>query len=229
MTQPTGTLYALRLKGEFFYAGTTGEFLERLQAHASGEGSAWTKMHPYVNVEYAEALYVPATQLRLYEDMKVKELMLKHGIDKVRGGSYSSVTLSSEQRTALEVELRHSQDRCLQCGSSEHWVADCPSARKSVPKDKSVPRPSPATPKEFCHLCGDAEHTRELCPRLEEKPSPAEAASKKLSSKKVALEGAASEEGTLKKKGPCTRCGRDNHQKSSCYAKTHKDGSSLSD
>ena len=47
------------------------------------------------------------------------------GIDNVRGGSYSQLTLSDVQRKMIETEIRGALDLCFRCGSSGHFIHDC--------------------------------------------------------------------------------------------------------
>lgn len=58
--------------------------------------------------------------------MVVKEMMRKYGIDRVRGGSYSSHHLSQNQIRALETEIRGASGSCFRCGGNGHWARDCP-------------------------------------------------------------------------------------------------------
>ncbi len=52
-----------------------------------------------------------------YEDMLVKEHMLKYGILNVRGGSYSSVNLSAGQILSIQKELMYTQNLSVCCYS----------------------------------------------------------------------------------------------------------------
>jgi hypothetical protein len=51
--------------------------------------------------------------------------MLEHGIDNVRGGSYSNVNLTEQQRDSLTKELRTAQNACFKCGRKGHFAKDC--------------------------------------------------------------------------------------------------------
>lgn len=114
------TIYVLRCEGDRFYVGKTSDVDARVQQHTLGTGSAWTKRYPPLFIE------------RTYENMSAfdedritKELMATYGIDKVRGGSYVTMTLSDAQVNAVRRELRMAQNLCVRCGRSGHFVTKC--------------------------------------------------------------------------------------------------------
>ena len=120
--QSTTWLYVLRLKDDHYYVGTTKDLSSRFDDHWAGSGSAWTKKYPPI-----EVVSLIRDQTNLNEDNKVKELMSIYGISKVRGGSYSQCKLSKEQEEFILREIRHANNQCLNCGSNDHWVKNCPS------------------------------------------------------------------------------------------------------
>ena len=136
-------LYVIRLKDDHYYVGTTKNLSSRLDDHWAGSGSAWTKKYPPI-----EVISLIRDQNNLNEDAKVKELMHKHGISKVRGGSYSQCKLSKEQEEFIIREIRHANNQCLNCGSKDHWVKECPSK---------------ITNKILCTRCGHNNHTIDKC------------------------------------------------------------------
>ncbi|KNC52719.1 uncharacterized protein AMSG_12187 [Thecamonas trahens ATCC 50062] len=125
--------------------------------HAKGRGAAWTSRHaPLELVE--ERLMARAAD----EDALVKEYMAQHGIENVRGGAYSSVTLSHVQAQALVTELWHAEDRCLGCGNQGHYVRDCPADSESYDTE-SDDSPSPPPARVVCYACGETGHVRPAC------------------------------------------------------------------
>eukprot|EP00961_Rhodomonas_salina_P109257 1470779-Rhodomonas_salina.1 len=95
-------LYVLELRGNRFYVGTTNNVGQRVAQHERGCGCAWTKQHGVVRVVKSHVVTSP-----LEEDTEVKKLMMVHGIDRVRGGSYSQPELTMAQRTSLQTEMDH--------------------------------------------------------------------------------------------------------------------------
>ena len=120
-------LYVLALENGFIYVGTTLRPKERLRQHRAGLGAAWTKLHPPLKKQApAKKLKGCHTMARLAEDFKTKELMLRKGVDKVRGGAYCSLVLSAAELASIERELRHASGACVLCGAADHWAAQCP-------------------------------------------------------------------------------------------------------
>ena len=120
-------VYTLQLEDNCWYVGSTTRPPERLAQHKAGNGSAWTSAHPPV-AGFSSLTRVEsnnAADARLQEDMEVKRLMQRHGIERVRGGSYAQTTLNDDAIRALQRELRHADDACLRCGRSSHWVQNC--------------------------------------------------------------------------------------------------------
>ena len=57
------------------------------------------------------------------------ELMSIYGIDKVRGGSYSSSRLSVHDVATLKKQIIHADNRCFKCGTAGHFASRCKSSR----------------------------------------------------------------------------------------------------
>jgi hypothetical protein len=123
-------VYTLKLADGCWYVGTTNHPPSRLKQHREGGGSEWTRQHPPTSKGF-DGLKPPSggasdeAQARIDEDAEVKRLMRLHGIDKVRGGTYSRVVLSRADVKALSKELRHAEGGCLRCGHQSHWVTGC--------------------------------------------------------------------------------------------------------
>ena len=117
----TSTVYVLKLNNNKYYVGRTSDLAKRVEYHKSGNGSAWTKKYGFVKLIQSLKADSP-----FYEDMMVKTMMQKYGIENVRGGSYSQVWLPKYQYMSLQRELHGATDKCFKCGGN-HFVKDCPS------------------------------------------------------------------------------------------------------
>lgn len=112
-------VYVLELAGDNYYVGRTNNLDQRLEQHKSGNGSAWTNKHRFIKL-----VETHDTDNPFYEDMMVKMLMKKHGINKVRGGTYSQVVLPNEKIQAIKNEINGALNKCFRCGG-DHFVRDC--------------------------------------------------------------------------------------------------------
>lgn len=111
-------LYVLELQYGKYYVGTTNNLQRRFQEHIDGPGSVWTQKYTPVAIERSVSAEGP-----LHEDRVTKELILKHGIDNVRGGSYCKVDLDDGQYESLTTELRSATGVCFKCGRTGHFAA----------------------------------------------------------------------------------------------------------
>jgi len=189
-------IYILKLEGGNYYVGKAENPTKRYQEHVDGKGSAWTKKWKPISVENVIPNAGPFD-----EDKYTKEMMQKHGVDKVRGGSYVRVELEPFQITTLTKELRGAADQCSECGQSGHFVMNCPlMAEKKRNYDL----------KEKCSV------GRAPVPVASELVQVYSAKPKKSSPYK-------------KNTGECFRCGYKGHWASNCYAKRHVNGEMLSE
>ena len=98
--------------------------------HLSGLATKWTRIHkPVALVKQINCMN--SINPRIQEDMHVKQLMLEHGIDNVRGGSCTKCQLGPVEMKALRRELWYARNCCTRCGRDCHFVNNC-NARKDV-------------------------------------------------------------------------------------------------
>lgn len=204
-------LYVLELKNGKYYVGKTNNLQRRFQQHVDGAGSVWTRKYSPLAIERSVIVDGP-----LHEDRVTKELMLKHGIDNVRGGSYCRIDLDAGQYQSLTTELRSASGVCFKCGRPGHFAAQChlqdvskKADSKAVHKKKkkkkkrnpispnSRPEPKLQTWGDDCIRCGRYGHGLDSC------------------------------YATTNVDGDCIRCGRSGHSSDSCYAKTTVHGGDI--
>ena len=112
-------VYTLALADRCWYVGTTRNLDKRLADHRSGRGATWTWLHkPLRGFEHKEKCKENDPDGKLLEHYYLQLLMIKHGIDKVRGATYVFENLSRNQVLALAQELfHHAEDKgCDNCG-----------------------------------------------------------------------------------------------------------------
>ncbi len=195
-------LYIIKLQDNKYYVGTTQkEPSERLSEHMSGRGSVWTKKHkPLLIIKEIR-------DCDKYDEDKLKKIyMYKHGIQNVRGGSYSQIDLNFETIELLKNEVNHANNKCLFCGKSDHFIKQCPSKKK--PLDKKNKYHS----KHLYYLNMSWDYEIEYI--VESKSEDKENDDRPVLVKK-----------TLDRKKQCSRCGYTSHfDASKCFARTHKEG-----
>ena len=117
-------IYVLKLKNNNFFVGSTNCMTHTMHTHMNGTASAWTKLHkPLLLVKQVEC--IRGLNPTLQEDLYVKQLMLDHGIDKVRGGSYLGVELSTPEKSSLLKEIWFADRCCCKCGRRSHVTKNC--------------------------------------------------------------------------------------------------------
>lgn len=136
------SVYVLKLQNGKYYVGKTIDLASRLRQHFSGNGSAWTQLHPPVKL-----LRVFENVAASREDEITMQYMAEFGWQNVRGGSYCDVNLSKRSLHSKRRETLGQLDRCLRCGRSGHWVSNCFAKTAIV----------------VCYKCGRAGHTAPQC------------------------------------------------------------------
>lgn len=135
-------VYILECQAGKYYVGSTTQALqERFLQHSQRSGSAWTGLYPPIRVVDAKAMIHKED-----EDSTTVRLMREHGIDNVRGGTYSTVKLPEHQYKTLEDQIAHNKNECFQCHQVGHVANSCPV-------------------KDFiaCFRCGHLGHWQESC------------------------------------------------------------------
>ena len=188
-------IYILKLKNNKYYVGKTQDPAKRFFEHLSGSGSTWTQLH-----EPIEIINILPNEDNFEENNQVKKLMLIHGIDNVRGGSYSQIELSVEQKNTLQTELRSAQDLCINCGSNKHFIKDCPVKINNYKQNNNNNKQN------SCFRCGRQSHMANDC-----------YATIHINGYELSEDDDSDDDIIV-----CYKCGRQNHYASQCYAKYYK-------
>lgn len=120
----THSIYILKLEGGRYFIGKTENLEKTIQDHRNGCVCDWTSMYKPIKIETVLDLLNP-----MDEDWYVKEYMYWFGIENVRGGSYSSITLAKEQVESLQMQIwgstRYPSNPCFRCGRVGHFTSTC--------------------------------------------------------------------------------------------------------
>ena len=85
-----GFVYILILEDDCYYVGWSQDPQVRICSHFLGAGSKWTILHKPIDIISVK----PGNTL--LETLTTLILMVKHGYEKVRGGSYTCVDMNKE-------------------------------------------------------------------------------------------------------------------------------------
>jgi hypothetical protein len=114
-------IHILHLKDDKYYVGRSHRNAsEYLHKHMHGGVNNWTKLYKPLDVTYS----VPSSH---YSDLDtyVMEYMVIYGIDNVRGGSYSGLTIPTRDYNLIQSEIWKIYDQCARCGEIDHKEYDC--------------------------------------------------------------------------------------------------------
>ena len=98
----TGVVYTLELEDECWYVGWTKDPSTRIASHFLGAGSKWTIMHPPIAVTSV------VLGDELLENLATIALMCRHGWEKVRGGNYCAVGMTTAPQ-CIKTAMRYAQ------------------------------------------------------------------------------------------------------------------------
>jgi predicted GIY-YIG superfamily endonuclease len=211
-TTPEGkqkSVYILKCKNEKYYVGLTENPSVRIEHHfLEPSGSEWTRKHAPVEV----VSIIPGCDL---EDERVFTLqyMKKYGMDNVRGGPFVTLDLPDTFSEMIKQLVVHAKDVCYRCGLKGHYGNVCKSSSCYVDKTENFSSIN------LLSLYGIKDQEHKLLDYL------INSGKKEKNIPRVPTAVQDMQDSSL---DICLRCGRDGHLFSSCYAKTHVEGRTLS-
>ena len=122
-------IYILLLQKNKYYVGKTTRPTFRLNQHFDEGGSSWTKKYKPIKI-----LEMLPNCDDYDEDKYTKMYMDKHGINNVRGGSYSTVRLDKTTVDNLKRMSNGTNDKCFECGNKGHFWKYCPNRKRKTRK-----------------------------------------------------------------------------------------------
>ncbi|QKF94875.1 GIY-YIg endonuclease [Fadolivirus algeromassiliense] len=114
-------IYILNLECDKLYVGRTTNIGFRLDNHFNSKGSFWTVKYKPISVK---EVYNNCTNYD--EDKYTIMMMSRYGIDNVRGGSFTRITLSEEEIMVINRMINNASDNCFKCYMSNHYINECP-------------------------------------------------------------------------------------------------------
>lgn len=104
-------VYVLQLSEGKWYVGLTHRSVKaRFKEHMEGKGSAWTKKYKPIKIHKIISKKQYSIIDYNTENRFTREYMEEYGIENVRGGIYTSLTLQEELQRYLELTIE-SQER----------------------------------------------------------------------------------------------------------------------
>lgn len=186
----------------------TANLNARYNAHRTGRGAEWTKLHAPIRIQTTFEADTEE-EAKKKEAFHTSKLILKHGVNKVRGGA---LTLAKRPYDTRERDVR------LIAGVMRKALEpdmDYSEAREFVFLDLDNEKQSPASHEEF-----EGEGMISALLSGLSIGSSQGAGSSRSGGPSTRTRSSASGSGG----NGCGRCGRNSHSRGGCYAKTHLEG-----
>lgn len=104
-------VYDLQCDDGTRYVGSSNRLESRIEEHLTGNGSEWTKLHPVSNPQ-VRAMNVSRENQVHAESVRTAELMLQHGVNRVRGAEHiDSAAYTRKDENHLVRSIGHVLDR----------------------------------------------------------------------------------------------------------------------
>lgn len=224
-------IYILALEDKKYYVGQTNNPQLRIEQHHEGSGACWTIKYKPIKI-----LQIRPSTGPFDENNTTKELMIKYGIDQVRGGSYCTEHIDKTEKELLQKELWGVANCCIRCGKKDHYISEC---RKRVDVNgnkilsKSITPPVKRTKNDINNdiinnNVNNTNNNNNINNTIDKKPKPkvCKACGRNNHKTKDCFATTKLTGSPIVKK-PCTRCHRVGHKKADCFATTDVNGKVL--
>ena len=148
-------IYILKLEDKKYYIGYSENNKTcdiRIKKHFEGNGSKWTKKYKPIEI-------IEKKDGDMFDEEKYTLIYIdEYGIDNVRGGSYTKVKLSQNDKEKATQTARSVLNKCFICGSTEHYSQSCEKITSKKKKKNSSQKKVYKEEEEYypCGLCGDS-------------------------------------------------------------------------
>ena len=139
------------------------------------------------------------------EDKHTIKYMEKYGVNNVRGGSFCEIKLSDNNRITLNQMIKGVTDKCYICGKDDHFANNCKKVSIKIPTIN-------VNEKCDCPTSYFSSHRRGKC-MLNNILSYFDNEDEDIDKLLI-----------VEKYAGCSRCGRQCHYETSCYASKHING-----
>lgn len=126
-------IYVLKLRDDCWYVGSSKHPEKRYKQHVEGKGAQWTRLHPPLSLQIVSG----SSNHKFEELTQTLCCMQKYGIEKVRGDIFVQTVLPPHQLQVLHELLYANQNACFRCGSTSHWIQDCPQQQQQQPTNRT--------------------------------------------------------------------------------------------
>jgi len=242
-------VYVLALRYGGYYVGKSANVDARVLQHLSGQGSAWCAYRGGAAAEVPLVHAGSAGDLSAWEMNETVSQMLLHGFNNVRGWEFSGcAALTTSELDTIRTIVMGQTDACRKCGLAGHFAGACAAPEAKAPwlaalealRADSVSAPAAgAAGMSAAAACVDSARSGGGGRGAGRGGWGAGARSGRGGRGGRGAGGAARgarARGVIVKKPPpprktlfCTRCGRDTHAASSCFARFGVDGRELRD
>jgi ribosomal protein L37E len=211
-------VYVLALQHGGLYVGRSNDIDKRIQQHCEGSGSAWCRHQGGVVREVATVHVGSSSDLASWEMNETVAQMLMHGFENVRGWEFTNcAALTSKECDTIKTIVMGQGNMCRRCGGEGHFATHCHEPihlwLQDIEKLQALSQTVPAPVQNVIAQAAMAYQSRQ--------PAVGSSAGDTATAETLR------ESRSVRQRVVCTRCGRDSHMASSCFAHKHFTGSEL--